>query len=37
MLTENLEVTINFHDEKPINISLPNQITMQKVKQLMLH
>ena len=26
MLKENLEVTINFHDEKPINISLPNQI-----------
>ena len=26
MLTENLEVTINFHDEKPLSVSLPNQI-----------
>ena len=24
MLTENLEVTINFHDEKPLSILLPN-------------
>ena len=27
MLSENLEVSINFHNEKPININLPNQIT----------
>tara|TARA_B100000989_G_scaffold268270_1_gene222871 strand:+ start:321 stop:881 length:561 start_codon:yes stop_codon:yes gene_type:complete len=27
MLTENLEVTINFHDEKPLSILLPNQLT----------
>ena len=27
MLTENLEVTINFHNEKPLNILLPNQLT----------
>ena len=27
MLTENLEVTINIYDEKPISIQLPNQIT----------
>ncbi len=27
MLTENLEVTINFHNEKPLSINLPNQIT----------
>ena len=27
MLTENLEVSINFHDEKPLNILLPNQLT----------
>ena len=27
MLTENLEVSINFYDEKPISIELPNQIT----------
>ena len=27
MLTENLEVTINFHNENPLNIFLPNQIT----------
>ena len=26
MLTENLEVTINFHDETPFNVNLPNQI-----------
>ena len=25
--TENLEVTINFHNENPLNITLPNQIT----------
>tara|TARA_B100001540_G_C15697998_1_gene592437 strand:- start:171 stop:731 length:561 start_codon:yes stop_codon:yes gene_type:complete len=31
MLTENLEVSINFFDEKPIFIDLPNQITS-KVK-----
>tara|TARA_Y100000741_G_scaffold190779_1_gene145261 strand:+ start:1358 stop:1918 length:561 start_codon:yes stop_codon:yes gene_type:complete len=31
MLTENLEVNINFHDEKPLSIDLPNQITS-KVK-----
>ena len=26
MLTENLEVTINFHDETPLGVNLPNQI-----------
>ena len=26
MLYENLEVTLNFHNEKPINLILPNQI-----------
>ena len=26
LLSENLEVTIHFHDEKPLNITLPNQI-----------
>ena len=26
MLTENLEVTINIYDEKPISVQLPNQI-----------
>ena len=26
MLYENLEVTLNFHDEKPINLILPNQV-----------
>ena len=26
MLTENLEVTINFHNETPLSVSLPNQI-----------
>ena len=31
MLEENLEVTINFHNDNPININLPNQITC-KVK-----
>ena len=27
MLTENLEVTINFHNDKPLSILLPNQMT----------
>ena len=27
MLTENLEVTINFHNDKPISLLLPNQLT----------
>ena len=27
LLYENLEVTINFHNEIPLNINLPNQIT----------
>ncbi len=27
MLTENLEVTINFHNEKPLSIFLPNQLS----------
>ena len=27
LLTENLEVTINFHNDKPISVDLPNQIT----------
>ena len=27
MLKENLEVTINFYDENPLSINLPNQIT----------
>tara|TARA_B100001540_G_C15715630_1_gene600619 strand:+ start:74 stop:634 length:561 start_codon:yes stop_codon:yes gene_type:complete len=31
MLTENLEVNINFHDEKPLSVELPNQISS-KVK-----
>ena len=26
MLSENLEVTINFHDEVPLSVNLPNQI-----------
>ena len=26
MLTENLEVTISFHDENPLLVDLPNQI-----------
>ena len=31
MLTENLEVSINFYDENPLSVDLPNQITS-KVK-----
>ena len=27
MLSENLEVTINLHDDNPLSITLPNQIT----------
>ena len=27
ILSENLEVTINFHNDHPLNITLPNQIT----------
>ena len=27
ILTENLEVTINFHNEKPLSVLLPNQLT----------
>ena len=27
LLSENLEVSINFHNEKPLNVILPNQIT----------
>ena len=27
LLTENLEVTINFYNEKPLSVDLPNQIT----------
>ena len=27
LLTENLEVTINFHNESPISVDLPNQVT----------
>ena len=27
MLTENLEVMINFHNDEPLSINLPNQIT----------
>ena len=27
LLYENLEVNINFYNEKPLNITLPNQIT----------
>ena len=27
MLTENLEVNINFYNEKPLSVELPNQIT----------
>ena len=27
LLTESLEVTINFHNENPLSISLPNQLT----------
>ena len=26
LLVENLEVTINFYNEKPISVSLPNQV-----------
>ena len=29
MLSENLEVTITFHDEKPILVELPNQIELE--------
>ena len=31
MLKENLEVSINFYDENPLSVDLPNQITS-KVK-----
>ena len=27
LLTENLEVTVNFYNEKPISVNLPNQVT----------
>ena len=27
LLTENLEVSINFYDEKPLGVELPNQVT----------
>jgi len=27
MLTENLEVSISFYNEKPLNVGLPNQVT----------
>ena len=27
MLSENLEVTINFYNENPLSVNLPNQIT----------
>ena len=27
LLTENLEVNISFHNEKPISVDLPNQVT----------
>tara|TARA_B110001452_G_scaffold64863_1_gene51592 strand:- start:741 stop:1052 length:312 start_codon:yes stop_codon:yes gene_type:complete len=27
LLTENLEVSINFYDEKPLTVELPNQVT----------
>ena len=27
LLTENLEVTISFYNEKPISVDLPNQVT----------
>ena len=27
LLTENLEVTINFYNETPISVDLPNQVT----------
>ena len=26
-MTENLEVTVNFFNEKPISVNLPNQVT----------
>ena len=29
ILSENLEVKINFHNDKPLNVNLPNQITCQ--------
>tara|TARA_B100000700_G_C14611591_1_gene653815 strand:+ start:37 stop:597 length:561 start_codon:yes stop_codon:yes gene_type:complete len=32
MLNENLEVTINFYNDKPIKIDLPNQITCKIIK-----
>ena len=32
MLNENLEVTINFYNDKPINLDLPNQITCKIIK-----
>ena len=27
LLTENLEVTVNFYNEKPLSVNLPNQVT----------
>ena len=27
LLTENLEVTVNFYNENPISVNLPNQVT----------
>ena len=27
MLTENLEVSISFYNEKPLTVELPNQVT----------
>ena len=27
LLTENLEVNINFYDDKPVSVNLPNQVT----------
>ena len=32
MLNENLEVTINFYNDKPINLDLPNQIKCKIIK-----
>ena len=32
MLNENLEVTINFYNDKPISLDLPNQITCKIIK-----
>ena len=26
-MTENLEVNINFYDDKPVSVNLPNQVT----------